>query len=591
MSSSSRRYAPRGHASVIALAATALFVASCGSSAVTTPASSTSAQASSTSAPASSTSAPGSAAASGTPALQPGDARTPAVAGGDVTVGLNPGGIDHLDPALWYFQTTWQIGYATCTTLVTYPDKADQTGAEVVGGLADMPEVSAAGTTYKFTLRDGVRFAGGAPITGADVKYTFERMLSPKLASPGAPFYSSIVGAADYMAGKASSVSGITAQGSAVTFKLENPPASFLARMTMPFACVVPSGTPMQPIEDGSILKTGPYVVQSYSPQRELVLVRNPEYNATALGARGVANKITINTTVDPTQAALLTRSGQIATSMDLIASADAGQALNDPSLKGRVFADPVANITHFWMNTQVAPLDNVKVRQAVNFAINRAALQRILGGPGQVAVADQILPPTMAGWTKADIYPANGDPEKAKALLAEAGVTLPIEFTVHTSGDQAGQADIAQAIQEQLKAVGINMKIDLKDSATDYAYTTTVANKAQAGIDTWSQDYPHPDDFIGVLLDGDRIAPTLNQNRAMFNVPEINQKIHELEVSLDPSAQAAWHQLDAQIIRDYAPWAPLVNGVRVSMVADGYCGLLIHPVYQLDLTTLGHCQ
>ena len=566
----------------VAMAATALLIAGCASSATTAPQGSAGAS--------SGTGPSGSSAASGAPVLQPGDARNPAAPGGEVTVGLNPGGIDHLDPALWYFQTTWEIGYATCTTLVTYPDKADTTGEDIVAGLADMPQVSSDGSTYTFTLRSGLKFPNGAPITGADVVYTFERLLSPKMASPGAPFYTSIVGASDYMAGTATSISGISANGNAVTFKLTNPPASFLSRMTMPFTCVVPSGTPMQPIEDGTILGTGPYVVQSYTPQRELVLVRNPNYNAAVLGARGVVDKITINTTVDPTQAALLTKSGQIVTSMDLIASADAGQALNDPTLKGRVFADPVANITHFWMNTQVAPLDNVNIRQAINYAINRTAIQRILGGPGQVAVTDQILPPTMPGWAPADLFPAGGDPDKAKALIASSGVTGPIEFTVHTSGDQAGQSDIAQAIQEELKAVGITMDIDLKDSATDYAFTTTVANKAQAGIDTWSQDYPNPDDFIGVLLDGDRIAPTLNQNRSMFNVPEINQKIHTLEASLDPTAPTQWHQLDNEIIQTYAPWAPLVNGVRVSLVADGYCGLLIHPVYQLDLTTLGKC-
>ncbi len=518
------------------------------------------------------------------------DARQPAAKGGEGTVGLPAGGIDHLEPTLWYFQTTWQIAYATCTTLVSYPDKLGQTGTQVVAGLADLPVVSEDGSTYTFTLRAGVKFKGGAPITGADVKYTFERMLSPTMASPGAGFFTAIEGAEAYIAGKATEVSGISVAGNKVTFKLVNPPASFLARLTMPFTCTVPSGTPIKPIEDGSILGTGPYMVESYTPQRKIVLVRNPDYAAGVLGQRGALDKIVIDTTIDPTQASLVIRSGQIATFMDLLPAADGGQALSDASLKGRVFADTVANVYYLWLNTQVAPLDNVKVRQAINYAINRNDIQRILGGPAQVAVTDQILPPTMAGWTDVEIYPAAGDPEKAKQLLKESGVTLPIKTTIKTGNDQAGLADIAQTIEAQLKAVGIEAKVELAESAVQYAITTTVANHVPMGVDPWSQDYPHPDDFIGVLLDGTRIVPMLNQNRAMFNEPSINDEIHKLEASRDPSAEAAWNALDVQIMRDYAPWAPLVNGARVTIVAEGYCGLLIHPVYQLDLTTLGHC-
>ncbi len=518
------------------------------------------------------------------------DSRRPATKGGDATVGLAAGGIDHLEPALWYFQTTWQIGYATCTTLVRYPDASGEAGAKIEAGLADLPVVSDDGTTYAFTLRSGAKFKGGAPITGADIKYTFERMLNPAMASPGAGFFTAIDGAAAYMAGDANDVSGITVAGDTITFKLTDPPASFLARLTMPFSCPVPSGTPIEPIEDGSLLVTGPYMVESYTPQRALVLVRNPDYAADVLGERGALDKITIDTTIDPTQSALVIRSGQIATFMDLIPAADGGQALADTTLAGRVFADTIATVTYLWLNTQEPPLDNVKVRQAINYAISRNDIQRVLGGPSQAAVTDQILPPTMAGWTDADIYPAAGDPEKAKQLLAESGLPLPIKITIRTGNDQAGLSDMAQTIQAQLKDVGIEAAVELAPGAVHYSVTTTVANRVPSGIDPWFQDYPHPDNFIGVLLDGTRITPTNNQNRAMFNESSINDRIHELTASLDPSAETAWHELDEQIMRDHAPWAPLVNSVRVTMVADGYCGLLIHPVYQLDLTTLGRC-
>lgn len=536
------------------------------------------------------TAAPGATAAPSEAAPADNDARRPAAKGGEGTVALAAGSIDHLEPTLWYFQTTWQIGFATCTTLVRYPDQPGQAGAKIEAGIADLPVISADGMTYTFTLRDGVKFKGGAPITGADIKYTFERMLNPAMASPAGGFFTNIEGAPAYMAGEADSVTGITADGNTVTFKLTDPPASFLARLTMPFSCPVPSGTAITPIEDGSILEAGPYMVESYTPQREIVLVRNPDYPADVLGERGALDRITIDTTIDPTQAALVIKSGEIATYMDLIAGADGSQALADPTLAGRVFADPIATVTFLWINTQEPPFDNVKVRQAMNYAINRNDIERVLGGPASASVTDQILPPTMAGWKDADIYPAAGDPEKAKQLLAESGVTLPIKTLLRTGDNNPGMTDIAQTIQAQLKAVGIDVEVAVTAGAVDYAITTTVANKTPMGVDPWYQDYPHPDDFIGVLLDGSRITPTNNQNRAMFNEPTINDRIHELSASLDPSTEAAWNDLDVQIMRDYAPWVPLVNSVRVTIVAEGYCGLLIHPVYQLDLATLGHC-
>jgi peptide/nickel transport system substrate-binding protein len=568
----------------LALASLVALAAGCGPSATSV--------APTAAAPGATAAAPGATAAAPSEAAPAdNDARRPAVKGGEGKVALAAGSIDHLEPTLWYFQTTWQIGYATCTTLVRYPDQPGQAGAKIEAGLADLPIVSADGTTYTFTLRDGVKFKGGAPITGADIQYTFERMLNPAMASPAGGFFTNIEGATAYMAGEADSISGITSEGNTVTFKMTDPPASFLARLTMPFSCAVPKGTPISPIEDGSLLGTGPYMVESYTPQREIVLVRNPDYPADVLGERGALDKITIDTTIDPTQAALVIRSGEIATYMDLIAGADGSQALEDPSLAGRVFADPIATVTFLWINTQEAPFDNPKVRQAMNYAINRNDIQRVLGGPASASVTDQILPPTMAGWKDADIYPAAGDPEKAKQLLAEAGVTLPIKTLLRTGDNNPGMTDIAQTIQAQLKAVGIEVEVAVTAGAVDYAITTTVANKTPMGVDPWYQDYPHPDNFIGVLLDGSRITPTNNQNRAMFNETTINDRIHELSASLDPSTEAAWNDLDVQIMRDYAPWAPLVNSVRVTIVAEGYCGLLIHPVYQLDLTTLGHCQ
>jgi len=517
-------------------------------------------------------------------------AAAPAVAGGAATIGLPAGGIDHLEPTLWYMATSWEVAFATCTPMLTFPDEAANPGAQVVGGIADLPVMSDGGKTYTFTLRPGIKFSNGNAITAEDVKYTWLRMLSPELASPGAGFFSNIVGASDFNAGKAKTVPGISTSGNSITFKLDKPIGSFLYRMTMPFACPVPTGTPMSAVEDGSILGSGPYIVQSYTPNQQMVLVKNPYYNADALGARGKLDTITIQIGVDANAAGLQIRAGQMATYMDRLASADASTALQDPTLKGQVFVGTLPSTTYLWLNNSVAPFDNPKVRQAINYAIDRDSLLRVWGGPSQGSVTDQVLPPTMSGWQKADIYPSKGDVAKAKELLQASGVTLPITATLRVRNDAAGYVNLAEAVQAQLAEVGINVKIESAPDSVNQGFITVPANKIPMGISTWTQDYPDPDDFFGPLLDGNRITPTSNNNYASFNSSSANTQIEAMDAVTGPDRSTQWNAIDQQVMTEDAPWAPLINPNLVSLVAKGTCGYVFHPVYALDLTTLGMC-
>jgi peptide/nickel transport system substrate-binding protein len=519
-----------------------------------------------------------------------GGAALPAKQGGTVAVGLPAGGIDHLEPTLWYFATSWQVAFATCTPLMTFPDSAGADGVKAVPGLAQQPTVSADGKTYTFTLKPGVTFANGAPITGADIKYTFDRMLSPGLASPAASFFGDISGAQAVIKGKAKTIRGIAANGNTVTFKLDHPVGSFLYRMTLPFTCPVPQGTPNKPIENGKALLTGPYMVKSYTPQRSLVLARNPHFDSAALGNRATANEIDIQIGVDPSQAGPLVRSGGLATYGGPLSATDAQQALADPTLKGRVFVQPLPAVTYLWLNNAVAPFDNLKVRQAVNYAINRLAIVRVWGGPSQAKPTDQVLPPTMPGWAQASIYPPGGDLTQAKALMKASGVQTPVSVVLRTLSDQPGYAQAAQVVQAELQPLGINVSITTAPDSVNQGVITAPKNHIAMGINTWSQDYPDPDDFIGELLNGRLITPTSNQNYASFNAPTVNARIAALEQTTAPDRGAQWNALDAQIIRDYAPWAPLLNQTRVSLFGNGICGAIIQPVYELDLAKLGRC-
>jgi peptide/nickel transport system substrate-binding protein len=561
---------------VAPIAVIGLLAAGCGSSGSTSASNNTTSSSASTASNASQTVTP------------TGGAAAPAKQGGTVTVGLPSGAIDHLEPTLWYYATSWEIAYATCTPMLTFADSSGAAGVKPIGGVAQLPTVSDGGKVYTFTMKPGVEFANGQPITGQAIKYTFERMLSPKLASPGDGFFNNIVGAPAMIAGKAKSVSGIKATTNTVTFTLSQPVASFNYRMTLPFACPVPIGTPIKPLENGTALLSGPYVVKSYTPQRSLVLARNPHWNASQLGNRQVSNEITIQIGVDDSQAAQLIRAGQLATYGAPMAPTDALQASHDPTLKGRVFVNPLPATTYLWLNNTVPPLTNAKVRQAVNYAINRQAIQRVWGGPSQGAPTDQVLPPTMPGFVDANNYPVAGDPTKAKSLMAASGVHTPVSLTLRTLSDQPGYAQVAQAIQAELAPIGIKVNIVTAPDAVNGGVISAPKNHVPMGINTWTQDYPYADDFFEPLLNGDNITATGNNNYASYNNPTVNKQIATL-TSTGTSEQ--WNELDKKIIAQDAPWAPLLNPTRVTLFSSTTCGAVFQPVYLVDFATLGACS
>jgi peptide/nickel transport system substrate-binding protein len=508
-------------------------------------------------------------------------------AGGTIHAGTASGDIDHLDPALWYFATTWSIAFATCTPLLTYRDAAGNQGSELVPGLAAaLPKVSQGGRSYTFTLRPNLRFSNGAPITPAVVKSTFLRLLSAKLASPAYGFFQVIAGAPAYNAGKAKDVSGIKTTATTISFRLSTPTGSFLRRIAMPFSCPVPPGTPTKAVDDGSLPSSGPYAITSYTPNRSLVLERNPNFDTTS-GRSAGADRVEFQIGVDPTQAGLQIQAGQLDFYLSRLAPQFANQALRNPALKGRVFANPDPTVIYLWLNNTVPPLDKPQVRQAINLALNRSLLVRVWGGPGQGRATDQIFPPTMPGWKDYKAYPNTPNLARAKALMQAAGVTGPVSLVLRTRNDAPGFTDLAQSVQAQLAPLGFKLKLESAPDSVNFGIISTVKNHIPMGINAWTWDYPDGDDFFGPLLDGRRITPTGNNDTSMFDNADVNRRIDTAQKLLGARRVAAWQALDELTMRRWAPWAPLLNTVRVDLVSSRIAGYLYQPVYGVDIAAL----
>ena len=498
-------------------------------------------------------------------------------------------GIDFLDPALSYTVQGWAIMWNVYLPLLGYKHVNGPEGATLVPYLAQaMPDVSADGKTYTFTLRKGLKYSDGTPIKASDFKASIER--DYKVDSPGVGFFGNIVGASKYGETKKGDISGITADDASgkITIKLTAPEGDFEYILATTFTALVPSGSPDKDQSTTPLPASGPYMIQSYKPNKQAIVVRNPNFDAANFDGNvpsGNPDKMTIDIIGDPGVALTRTLNGQD----DYDFQQPPPDRLSEIQSK---YADQIkvytpANTFYFFMNNRTPPFDNVKVRQAVNYAINRQALVRIQGG--LASPTENILPPTYPQYQKTDYYAYNL--AKAKSMIKAAGAE-GAKVTVWTDDNEARRApEAGQYLNGVLNSIGLTSTLKTINAAV---YWTTVGNqatKAQIGFADWFQDYPHPLDWIDVLLNGDRITDTHNNNYANFDVPSINQEIAKLkeQPTLTDQVNAQWRDLANKIMKDYAPWAPYLNVQFIDTFnksVDLSC-YVNHVLYQFDFATI----
>ena len=497
-------------------------------------------------------------------------------------------GTDYLDPGLSYTVEGWQIMWNVYLPLVGYKHANGPDGATIVPYLAkDLPKVSADGKTYSFTLRDGLKYSDGTPIKASDFAATIERDF--KVDSPGVGFFGNIVGADTFGKTKTGHISGITTDDKtgAITIKLNTPQGDFTNILATEFAALVPAGSPAKDQSTTPLPSSGPYMIKSYAPNKKAIVVRNPNFDASVFGGNvpaGNPDMMTIDIIGDDTVALQRVIAGQ--DDYDFHQLPPDRLASTQQKYGDQIKVYTPANTYYFFMNTRVAPFDNLKVRQAVNFAINREALVRIYGGLAQPT--ENVLPPTYPQYQKLDMYPYNL--AKAKKLIQDSGQAGA--DVVVWNHDRGTDPKATAYLTDVLNSIGLKAKEKVINSAV---YWTTVGNqatKAQIGFADWFQDYPHPLDWFDVLLNGDRITDTHNNNYANFDDKAVNAKIASLkkEASLTDAVNTQWASVD-KMVGEQAPWAPFMNRQFTDFFnADMDLSCYVnHVLYQFDFSSICH--
>jgi peptide/nickel transport system substrate-binding protein len=492
-------------------------------------------------------------------------------------------GLDYLDPALSYTVQGWEMMWNVYLSLLGYKHVNGPDGATLVPALAQaLPTVSADGLTYTLTLRSGLKYSNGTPVKASDFKYTVKRLFL--VDSSGVGFFTNIVGADQFSKTKKGDISGITTDDATgkITIKLVKPQGDFQNILATVFAAPVPPTTPAKDQSTHPIPSTGPYQIQSYSPSRQFVLTRNPNFKPTADVPATNPDKVTVKIVEDDSSALQQVINGQAEWDFHPIPIDRLAEVQQKYGAQLKIYTP--ANTYYYFMNNRLAPFDDVRVRQAVNYAIDRNALVRVYGG--LATPTENILPPTYPQYKKHSFYPL--DLAKAKKLIEQAGVK-GMKVTVWGRSREDSQRSV-EYLQDVLKKIGLKPTLKIVDATIYWATIGSQKNKAQIGFADWFQDYPHPLDWFDVLLNGTRITDTHNNNYSDFDDPAVNSKIAELKQKpeLNAALNSQWAALDAEIMKK-AGWAPYVNRQFTDFFSkniDTGC-YVNHVLYQFDFSRI----
>ncbi|MEV6574710.1 ABC transporter substrate-binding protein [Streptomyces sp. NPDC051577] len=517
--------------------------------------------------------------------------------GGTLTV-LSNQDFSHLDPARNWTMPTMDFGTRLLyRTLVTFKAEPGKAGSELVPDLAtDLGTPSNGGRTWTFTLKEGVKYEDGTPVRAQDVKYNVERSFAPDLT--GGPDY-----AAQYLAGgetykgplQGKHLDSIkTPDDRTIVFELRRPVADFSATATLPTFAPVPQSKEAGTRYDARPFSSGPYKIESYDRDKKLVLVRNEHWDArTDTVRKAYPDRFVVVMGLKGGQIddRIIAGEGADASAVQYsdMRPESAPKVLPKPDVKARLLAESQGCTEMLHLNNSRAPFDDPRVREAMQYAVDKEAVVTAGGGPALNEVATAYLPPALSGGRQADTLkiPPAGDPARAKELLKAAGKEkLKVTFAVST-----GDKGKAEAIQQGLSRAGVEVVIDTIDPGAYYDVIGDLSTTPDMTLAGWCPDYPSGSTWIPFVFDGRTVKDKGNQgNYSQFRDGATTQRIDEINAMADAGqAERAWIALDAEIMKK-SPSVPVLLERKPLLIGTNIAGAFGHPVWTgtVDYAAIG---
>lgn len=481
---------------------------------------------------------------------------------------------DSFDPGNTYYAWVLNFDRLFVMPMFTYKSCPGNCGEQLVPDLAaDMGTISDKGLTWTFHIQPNIKFEDGTVVTSQDVKYAIERTYDRTVAANGPTYYQALLADPKYPGpykDRSKNLMGLTSvqtpDATTIVFHLQAPFPD------LPYVLAFPSSAPVLPAKDtGSNyqlhpLSTGPYMFQSYQLNKQLTLVPNPHWNAaTDPNAKQAASKIIVNLNVSQPDIdnRLLAGDIQVDSAGAGVSAAAQARILSNPALKANA-DNPVDGFARFaYLNTKVAPMNNLHCRMAVEYAVNKVNTQTAYGGPyAGGAIATTVMPPNIVGYKSFDLYNVKsqptGDITAAKQQLTLCGQPNGFSTNLAYRSDRPKETASATAIQASLAQVGI--KVTLKGFPAGSYYTNFAGAPAYVhshnigiAMGGWGADWPNGFGFLDSLTAGNTISSTGNSNIAELNDPVVNNLFTKSSTLTGAARTAVWSQIDEQVMKDAA--------------------------------------
>jgi len=517
----------------------------------------------------------------------------PGAAKGGTVNDLNQAGYDYLDPGQQYVSDQLSISVLYARTLTGY--KIDPTTGKtiLVGDMAtDTGKMSDGGKTWTYTLKDGLKFQDGTPITSKDIKYSIERLYAD-FETQGPQWIQQWLYGPDYRKLYKGPYTGQeipdtilgTPDDKTIVFHFKD------AHADAPYAMAMPATAPVEKSKDDKgaynnhPVSSGPYEISSYKPGKSLVFKRNPNWDPATDPIRN-AYPDTWNFQLGIEQPSLSQRlqagAGSDKTALDLSGTADSTvmeQLATDPKYKTRTVSQYQPYVETLDINTK--RITDPKVRQAIAYAFPMAQVQTAFGGSAQGDLGTTLLSPTIAGWKKFDPFgklaKPTGDVDKAKQLLSEAGQQHP--KLVYAYANTPRWQKISLIVANALQKAGFEVVRKAIDPTSYYTQVGKVKNQYDIYRTGWGADWPNASTVVPPTMDGRNLQDGTN-NYSFLNDDHINSEIDRIKAETNLTQQTAdWEKLSEYSLQTDTAQVPFLYDKYFNIYGEGLGGVTYNSV------------